>query len=64
MSNVVRLRDGLINPETCWHTQELDDTIASAIDLAKAQGVPQGLIVAVLQGHAHCETAEMVGDQK
>jgi len=62
MSNVVRLGVGRIDPETCRHVHTLDDDIARAIERAKELDVPQGLIVAVLQGHAHCETAEMVGE--
>lgn len=39
----------------------LDDALIAAIKAAKAAGLPQGLIVAVLHGHAHSETAKMVG---
>jgi hypothetical protein len=40
---------------------DLDSVIAKAIDAAKGAGLPQGLVVAVLHGHAHSETARMVG---
>ncbi len=36
------------------------EKIASAIEQAKSAGVPQGLIVAMLHGHAHVETSKMV----
>jgi hypothetical protein len=62
MSNVVKLGVGQIHPDTCRLVQELDADIASAIELAKSLNVPQGLIVAVLHGHAHCQTSEMVGE--
>ncbi|AJO81780.1 hypothetical protein [Pseudomonas sp. MRSN 12121] len=39
---------------------DLDGAIAKAIDAAKASGLPQGLIVAELHGHAHAQTHNMV----
>ena len=39
---------------------DLDSAIAKAIDAAKAAGLPQGLIVAELHGHAHAQTHAMV----
>ncbi|WP_404941605.1 hypothetical protein [Pseudomonas danubii] len=39
---------------------ELDSAIAKAIEAAKAAGLPQGLIVAELHGHAHAQTHNMV----
>ncbi|EIM13904.1 hypothetical protein PchlO6_2139 [Pseudomonas chlororaphis O6] len=39
---------------------DLDGAIAKAIDAAKAAGLPQGLIVAELHGHAHAQTHSMV----
>ncbi|WP_256578488.1 MULTISPECIES: hypothetical protein [unclassified Pseudomonas] len=42
---------------------ELDSAIAKAIDAAKAAGLPQGLIVAELHGHAHAQTHTMVNKQ-
>lgn len=38
----------------------LDAALADAIDAAKAAGLPQGLIVGLLHGHAHAETHKMV----
>ncbi|MFL1551099.1 MULTISPECIES: hypothetical protein [Pseudomonas] len=37
-----------------------DSAIAKAIDAAKTAGLPQGIIVAVLHGQAHSQTAIMV----
>lgn len=37
-----------------------DDAILLAVKRAKASGVPQGLIVALLHGHAHAQTARMI----
>jgi hypothetical protein len=39
---------------------ELDSAIAKAVDAARAAGLPQGLIVAELHGHAHAQTHIMV----
>lgn len=39
---------------------DLDSAIAKAIDAAKAAGLPQGLIVAELHGHAHAQIHNMV----
>jgi hypothetical protein len=38
----------------------LDGAIAKAIDATKAAGLPHGIIVAVLHGQAHSQTAIMV----
>jgi hypothetical protein len=40
--------------------EETDAAFVAAIDAAKTAGVPQGLIVALLHGHAHQQTAEMM----
>lgn len=39
---------------------EIDASIVAAINAAKDAGVPQGLIVALLHGHAHQQTSEMM----
>lgn len=39
---------------------EMDESLRKVIDNAKAAGMPQGLIVALLHGQAHSETARMV----
>lgn len=62
MTNVTRLHHALpLGPAINQANTELDSAIAKAIDAAKAAGLPQGLIVALLHGHAHSETAKMVG---
>ena len=38
----------------------LDKAIADAVDAAKAAGLPQGLVVSLLHGHAHAQTHQMV----
>ncbi len=40
----------------------LEATVMQAIQGAQDAGVPQGLIVAVLHGHAHQQTAIMIGN--
>lgn len=61
MTNVTRLRHALpMSPEINKAVTELDIAIAKAIDAAKAAGLPQGLIVAELHGHAHAQTHNMV----
>jgi hypothetical protein len=40
--------------------RRLDAEIAKLITTAKEAGVPQGLLVALLHGYAHIETAKMV----
>lgn len=62
MSNVTRLRQALpMSPDINKSVADLDSAIAKAIDAAKAAGLPQGLIVALLHGQAHSETARMAG---
>ncbi|MGH8388175.1 MAG: hypothetical protein ACRESJ_22265 [Pseudomonas sp.] len=62
MSSVTRLHHALpLSPAVNKAVTELDSVIAKAIDAAKGAGLPQGLVVAVLHGHAHSETAKMVG---
>lgn len=61
MTNVTRLRHALPMSQDINKTlTELDAAIAKAIDAAKAAGLPQGLIVAELHGHAHAQTHIMV----
>lgn len=62
MSNVTQLRHALpMSQEINKALTNLDSAIPKAIDIAKAAGLPQGLIVAELQGHAHAQTVIMVG---
>ncbi|WP_392889697.1 hypothetical protein ACF6ZU_00165 [Pseudomonas migulae] len=39
---------------------DMDTALVKAIDDAKAAGMPQGLLVALLHGQAHSQTAIMV----
>lgn len=41
-------------------TNALDSALIKAIDTAKEAELPQGLIVAILDGQAHAETHKMV----
>ena len=53
MSSITRLRHVLPMSQDINKTlTDLDSTIAKAIDAAKSAGLPQGLIVADLHGHA------------
>lgn len=61
MGNVTRLRHALpMSQDINKALVDLDSAIAKAIDTAKAAGLPQGIIVAVLHGHAHAQTHQMV----
>jgi hypothetical protein len=62
MGNVTRLRHALpMSQDINKALSDLDSAIAKAIDAAKVTGLPQGIVVAVLHGHAHAETATMTG---
>jgi len=43
-------------------TQELDRQMVEALNKAKENNLPQGLVVALLQGHLFIETQEMIDD--
>ena len=61
MSNVTRLHHALpLSPAINQAIAELDNAIAKAIDAAKAAGLPQGLVVSLLHGHAQVQTNIMV----
>ncbi|MGY2209889.1 hypothetical protein [Pseudomonas pergaminensis] len=61
MSNVTRLRHALpMSQDINAAVGALDKAIADAVDAAKAAGLPQGLIVSLLHGHAHTQTHQMV----
>lgn len=61
MSNVTRLRHALpMSQDVNAAVSTLDKAIAGAVDAAKAAGLPQGLIVSLLHGHAHAQTHQMV----
>lgn len=60
-ANVTRLRHALpVSRDVNEALTDLDGAISKAIDAAKAAGLPQGLIVAELHGHAHAQTHSMV----
>ena len=61
MTNVTRLRHALpMSQDINKALTDLDSAIAKAVDAARAAGLPQGLIVAELHGHAHAQTHQMV----
>lgn len=61
MTNVTRLRLALpMSPDINKAVSDLDNSIAKAIDAAKAAGMPQGLVVSLLHGHAQVQTNIMV----
>lgn len=61
MTNITRLHHALpLSPAINKAVTELDTAIAKAIDAAKAAGLPQGLVVSILHGHAQVQTNIMV----
>ncbi|MDM3885992.1 hypothetical protein QSV36_10320 [Pseudomonas sp. BCRC 81390] len=63
MSNVTRIRHELpVSMEIVHAVAEFDAALVKAIDAAKAVGLPQGLLVGLLHGHAHAETHKMVAE--
>ncbi|XVJ46816.1 hypothetical protein ACDZ94_20150 [Pseudomonas sp. UBT] len=61
MANVTRLRHALpMSPDINKAVNDLDSAIAKAVDAAKTAGLPQGLIVGLLHGHAYAQTQQMV----
>ena len=61
MTNITRLHHALpLSPAINKAVTDLDTTIAKAIDAAKAAGLPQGLVVSILHGHAQVQTNIMV----
>lgn len=63
MSNVTRIRHELpVSLDIVHAVAEFDAALVKAIDAAKAVGLPQGLLVGLLHGHAHAETHKMVAE--
>lgn len=61
MSNVTRLHHALpLGADINEAVADLDTAIAKAIDAAKAAGLPQGLVVTLLHGHAQLQTSIML----
>ncbi|MDI2590014.1 hypothetical protein POF45_01025 [Pseudomonas sp. 681] len=62
MSNVTRLRRALpMGADINKALTDLDGAIAKAVSAAKDAGLPQGLVVSLLHGHAQVQTNVMVG---
>ena len=53
---------GVLSREQVSAFNAFAETIAAAINEVKSADVPQGLIVAILHGHAHQETRRMMDD--
>lgn len=51
-----------VSEEVSTALEELAGALAEAIQKAKRTGVPQGLVVAILAGHFHQETGNMLAD--
>ena len=61
MTNISRIySEKPVSAEVAGALDALADEVAAAIDRAKDAGVPQGLIVAIMAGHFHEETARML----
>lgn len=61
MTNIQRIRHELpVSVEIIEVVTALDTAIAKAIDAAREAGLPQGLLISILHGHAHAETQKMV----
>ncbi|MBD9608391.1 hypothetical protein ABH908_004550 [Pseudomonas frederiksbergensis] len=61
MTHIIRLHHALpLSPEVVKAINEMDAGLRTAIDTAKAAGLPLGLIVALLHSPAHSETVQMV----
>ena len=61
MSSVTRLHHAFpLSPDILKALGDLDVAIVKAVDVAKAAGLPQGIVVASLHGHAHAQTHLMV----
>lgn len=61
MNNVTRIRHELpVSMDIVHAVAEFDAALAKAIDAAKEAGLPQGLLVGLLHGHARAETHKMV----
>lgn len=63
MSNVTRIRHELpVSMDIVHAVAELDAALVKAIDAAREAGLPQGLLVGLLHGHAQAETHKMVAE--
>lgn len=63
MANILPMHgSGAMTPDQVRAFRDFDSVIVDAINLARDAGVPYGLIVAILHGHAHAETQKMMQD--
>ena len=62
MANVSPLTVGEVSRRADVAVRAMDVAIVAAINAAKDAGVPQGLIVGLLHGFAHDQTARMMND--
>ncbi|MGE6473229.1 hypothetical protein [Serratia proteamaculans] len=61
MNNVTCLRHALpLSQDISNALTDLDSAIAKAVSATKDAGLPQGLVVSVLHGHAQVQTNIMV----
>lgn len=60
MSKVIKMPNSSVSAPAMNDLREMETTIVDAIEKAKESGVPQGLVVAILHGHATRQTLEMV----
>ncbi|WP_415769286.1 hypothetical protein [Pseudomonas sp. LB3P38] len=61
MTNITRLHHALpLSPAIVKAINEMDERLRKAIDNAKAAGMPQGPVVALLPGQVHSQTTIMV----
>lgn len=63
MSNVTRIRHELpVGLDIVHVVAQFDAALVNAIDAAREAGLPQGLLVSLLHGHAHAETHKMLAE--
>ena len=61
MSNISRIySEKPVSAEVAGAVDALGAQVVAALDQAREAGVPQGLIVAIMAGHFHEETARML----
>lgn len=61
MSSITNIRHAMPIPVDIQRVlTAMDEAILDAVKTAKAAGLPQGFIVALLHGYAHSQTAIMV----
>jgi hypothetical protein len=58
--NISTIPFGAMTSEAMASLREMDKACVAAINLAARRGVPQGLIVGLLHGYAHVQTAIMM----